>query len=115
MAAPWNLSFDLGETWIIDHTAYDSDGVTPRDLTGATGVLYVKSQTGAQVLPTAQQSFTLTTPTQGKSRFKVTPAQQIAASISAISGTYVLRFTYPDGTVEDQNYGTFTINATAAV
>ena len=114
MANLQNLAFDLGETWIIDHQANDADGTTILDITGGSVQLFVKGAAGAQLLTLGQQTVTLTTPAQGKSTIKVTPAQQTAAAMTAQAATYVIRVTLADGTVTDQNYGTFTINPNPA-
>jgi hypothetical protein len=111
MANLQNLAFDLGETWIIDHQSFDADGTTVLDITGGSVQLFIKSAAGAQLLTSGQQTVTLTTPASGKSQIKVTPSQQTTAAISAQIGTYSIRVTLADGTVSDQNYGTFTINA----
>ena len=114
MATTANLVFDLGETWIIDLTAYDSDGLTAFDLTGATVALYVKGSSAAILTP-ANTTVVLTTPASGKARITVTPAQQAAAGITAAQvGNYVLRVTLNTGVVTDQAVGSFTIRATAA-
>lgn len=114
MATTANLVFDLGETWIIDLTAYDSDGLTAFDLTGATVGLYVKGASAAILTPT-NTTVVLTAPASGKARVTVTPTQQTTAGITAGQvGTYVLRVTLQDGTVTDQNVGSFTIKQTAA-
>lgn len=114
MATTANLVFDLGETWIIDLTAYDSDGLTAFDLTGATVALYVKGSSSAILTP-ANTTVQLIAPTSGKARITVTPAQQTTAGITAAQvGTYVLRVTLNTGQVTDQAIGSFTIRATAA-
>ena len=77
MATVQNLAFDLGETWLIDLTAYDGDGLTVFDLTSATVALYVKNATTIILAP-ANQSFSLTAPTSGKARITVTPANTTA-------------------------------------
>jgi hypothetical protein len=112
VATTTNLSFDLGETWIINHTA-TSDGSTPLNLTNATVALYVKNAS-AQLIGPSQQTVTITSAASGASTIKVTPAQQTAAGITAQVASYVIRVTLQDGTVTDQNSGSFTILATAA-
>ena len=113
MALQKNLAFDLGETWIIDHTSYDYDGVTPLDLTGGSVVLYVKGAITA-LIGAGNQTLTLTSPTLGQSRIVVTPAQQTSAGVTVQVARYLIRTTLADGTVSDQNYGAFNITATAA-
>jgi len=113
MATTTNLTFDLGETWIINHTA-TSDGTTPLNLTGATVALYVKGAAAAVLTP-AQSTTVITNASLGQSTIKVSPAQQTAAGITAGQVcNYVLRITLQDGTVTDQNAGSFTIRQTAA-
>lgn len=113
MATTTNLTFDLGETWIINHTA-TSDGSTPLNLTGATVALYIKGSSSAILTP-ANATAAITNAAAGQSKISVSPAQQTAAGITAGQvGTYVLRVTLQDGTVTDQNVGSFTIKQTAA-
>lgn len=108
-----NLTFDLGETWIIDHTSCNTDGVTPIDITGGSVNLYVKGTTTAVLIP-SQTTSTITDGPNGKATIKVTPAQQTSAGVMAQVAAYVIRTTLADGTVTDQNIGTLTIRATAA-
>ncbi len=108
-----NLTFDLGETWIIDHTSCNTDGLTPIDITGGSVGFYVKG-TAAAVLTPSQATSTITDGPNGKATIKVTPAQQTAAGVTAQVASYVIRTTLADGTVTDQNIGTLTIRTTAA-
>ena len=108
-----NIAVDLGETWVINHTSYSSDGVTPLNLTGGTVALYVKGTAGAILTP-VQSTVTYPAPTAGQSNIVVTPAQQIAANVTAQVANYLIRTTLSDGTVSDQNIGVMAINSTAA-
>ena len=91
-----------------------SDGTTPLNLTGATVALYVKGSASAILVP-AQSTTTITNAALGQSTIEVSPAQQTAAGITAGQvGNYVLRIALLDGTVTDQNIGSFTIRQTAA-
>lgn len=112
MANAVNLAFDLGETWIIDLDANDTDGVTPLDLTGATVALSVKGASG-YVIQAAQTTVTMLNAAGGIARIQCSPAQQTAAGVTAQNANYVIRVTLSSGIVTDQAYGTFTINATA--
>jgi hypothetical protein len=113
LATVQNLAFDLGETWIIKHTA-TQDGKSPFNLTNASVALYVKSSAGVVIIGPSQQTTTITDVVNGLSQITVTPAQQTAAGVTAQVASYLIRVTLQDGTITDQNWGSFTIRSTAA-
>lgn len=115
MALTTNLQFDLGESWQIDGTCNDTDGVTPLGLTGATISFYVRRRGDSQLLISPSQVTTsITSAAAGKYRIRMSPAQQQAAGLTPQAAWYLIRITLNDGTVTDQNDGAFIIRPTAA-
>ena len=114
MANQQNVSFDLGETWEVDFTACDGNGVALADITGATVALYLKVGSATLMVPSQSTGVVVNGP-KAQAKVTVTPAQQVAANLTAMVASYVIRLTLVDGvTVSDQLVGSWAINGTAA-
>ena len=100
-----DLSFDLGEDWIVNITCNLADGLTILDLTSASIEMIV----GTFSTPLITAVGTISAPTTGKAIFHITPAQQTSAAISAGPYQYTIRATLSDGTLSDQAYGVLKI------
>jgi hypothetical protein len=111
MAVQQNLAFDKGETWVINHTAYASDGSTALNLTGATVTIQVTNSSGTTVLAAGVATVVVTSASAGQSTITITPAMQT----SFVQGqyNYTIRITLASGVVTDQNYGTLTVRLSA--
>ena len=110
MAKVQNLAYDLGETWIIDLDANDTDGVTPLDLTGATVSLSIKNASG-YVIQAAQTTVTILNASLGLARITCSPTQQATANVTALVASYLIWVTLSSGIVSDQATGVFEIKA----
>ena len=108
MAFRQNLSFTLGETWIIDHLAFQSDGVTALPITGATVSIQVKDKTGAIALAAGVATVTITDGPNGKSTLQVDPSMQGSFVVGVYR--YTIRITLSNGVVTDQSQGSFSVN-----
>lgn len=100
-----DLTFDLGEDWVISITCNMADGVTVLDLTGAAIALVV----GTFAAPVLTSTGSISAPTAGRALFRVSPAQQSSAPIAAGVYQYTIRATLSDGTLSDQAYGVLKI------
>jgi hypothetical protein len=117
MSAPQNLTFWLGEDWIIDHTSYLGDGVTPLNLaqTGAYVQLQVRNA-GGLIIPAVQGA--ILSGSGGGSNI-IIPSPKTAGNASPQLGLKetvafyaVMSWTPIEGPMI-QNTGTFTIKANA--
>jgi hypothetical protein len=101
MPAKNDLTFDLGEDWVINLTCHQADAVTPLDITGATLTMAISGVTGFA------PSVTVTDGPNGKVTIRATPAQQNAAAALAGGGLfgYTIRATLTNGLVSDQSAG----------
>lgn len=110
MALNQNLAFDLGETWIINHTAYNSDGVTPLGITGATVEFQVKN--GSSILiPFSATTVTIPIGTDGKSVITVPPSAQAGLAPGVYS--FTVRIILAGGIITDQTYGSIAVSGSA--
>ena len=105
-----NIAFDLGETWVINHTACAADGVTPRDLTGAAVAFQMRNSGGVLIAP-GQTSVSIAAPTSGQSVITIPTSAQ--AGLTPGSYSYGIRVTLAGGSITDQNSGSLTVNASA--
>lgn len=107
------VTVNSGQDWIVNHQAYQSDGVTAQDLTGATIYLQIGTPKGVVVIPYTAVTVQILSPaTLGKSVLTIPKAQQYA--YNAIPGTYeyTLRILLASGSSIDYNEGPWTVKRT---
>lgn len=108
MANRQNVEFLLGETWLIDHQAKQSDGVTTLPITGATVTIQIKDQQGNIVLAAGAATVSITDGPNGLSTIQIDPSMQSAFSIGVYR--YTIRIVLSNGVVTFQTRGSFTVD-----
>ena len=108
------VKVDLGADWVISHSAFAADNITPLDLTGATLAMQIVDKNGNIVVPSASVLYTGIAPlSAGKSTLTISAATQQALGIDVGTYEYTIRATLSNGLVTDLNYGPWAVKKTA--